>query len=260
MSYVDTIRDSNEALLSQAQSAVDSASRNCPGLIRPALQQFVDHQAYGLGRLVPDGWVDEAADILIEGVQYVLDYCVQVIQAHRILNEYLGSPETLRAAADLLGDLASRAEAIQIDKSTLPGWMSWDDLPASNAYSGGIDAQLEPLSRVSTTASSIGSALDQHANDIENYYLQLAAIIVGAVTTILGVVGAILGIIAAVPTGGVSLAGSIVGLVAAVVGLVSMGIGIVQMFTAATQGTQSKLDSLPATITTWEAPPFAIVQ
>lgn len=260
MSYVDSIRETNDTLLRTAQDAVDAASRNCPGLIRPAVQDWVDRQAFGLGSLVPDGWVDEAVDVIIVIVQAALDQCSDVIQLHREANAYLGSPDRLRAVADKLGDLGAKADAVQINKSELAGWAAWDDPPASNTYGAATDDQADPLARVSETASSIAEAIDQHANDIENYYLQLAAIVVGAVVTILGVVAAILGVIAAIPTGGVTLAGSIVGIVAAVLGLVTMVIGIVTMVISATQGTASKLDSLPSQITEWKAPPFAIVQ
>lgn len=260
MSYVDTIRDTNESLLRTAQASVDTASVTCPGLIRPALQDWVDRQANGLGVLVPDGWVDEAADVIITIVQTVLNRCSDVIEAHRLANAFLGSPDRLREVADALGDLAARADAVQINKSDLAGWAAWDDPPASNVYGAATDDQRDPLSRISVAAGSIAGAIDQHANDIENYYLQLAMTVAGAVVTILGVVSAIIGLIAAIPTAGASLAASVVGLIAAVVGLIPMVIGIIQMSIAATQGTASKLDALPSQITEWKAPVFAIVQ
>lgn len=260
MSYVDSIRETNETLLRTAQDAVDAASRECPGLIRPAIQDWVDRQAWGLGSLVPDGWVDEAVDVVIAIVQAALNQCSDIIELHRQANAYLGSPDRLRAVADTLNDLGGKADAIQLNKGDLAGWASWDDPPASRTYDGAIDDQVEPLSRVSAKAGEIAGAIDQHANDIENYYLQLAAIVVGAVVTILGVVAAILGVIAAIPTGGVTLAGSIVGIVAAVLGLATMVIGIVTMVISATQGTSAKLDALQAEITEWKAPNFAIVR
>jgi hypothetical protein len=260
VNYVDLIRQSNDQHLNNAISVIDACATSAPPLIRSGLQQWVDRQAMGLGVLVPNGWVDEAADVMIQAMNAVLDYCRDGITLLRQANEYLGSPDTLRAAADALGALASNADGIQIDKSRLAGWLSWDDPPANRLYEGGIDAQDEPLNRVSTTANSIAGALDQHANDIENFYLQLAAIVVGATLTYLGVVSAILGIVGALPTGGISLAASIVGLISALIGIVSTAIGVVQMIVTATQGTAGKLDALPSSITTWEVPPFAIVQ
>lgn len=260
MSYVDTIRDTNDALLLQADQAVDDVKASAPDDIRAGIQEWVDRQAFGLGQLVPNGLVDEGADIVIDVVMFILEQCEQAIAELREANGYLGSPETLRAMADKLGEIGTAAEGITIDKSRLAGWMSWDDPPASRSYDGSIDTQADSLARVTAAASSIGGALDQHANDIENYYLQLAAIVIGGLMTILGVVAAILGLIGALPTGGVSLAASIIGVVTAVGGLITAAIGIIQMFVQSTQGTAGKLDSLPDTITEWTVPAFAIVR
>ncbi|MCR2794351.1 hypothetical protein NQ156_14880 [Microbacterium sp. zg.Y625] len=259
MSYVDDIRERNESQLDRAIEAIDGAASAAPPLVRQGLQQWVDRQGFGLGVLVPDGWVDEAADYVIAAVDEVLDYCRDSVGLMREANRYLGSPDTLRAVASALGELAAKADGIQITKSTMPGLVSWDDPPASNTYSFAIDDQEEPLNRVSSTASAIAGAIDQHANDIENYYMQLATAIIGAVVTIIGVVSAILGIVGALPTGGLSLVGSILGAVTAVLGIATTVIGIVQMVLASTQGTRAKLDGLPGEITEWEVPGFAQV-
>ncbi|MDL5352874.1 hypothetical protein [Microbacterium sp. zg-YB36] len=260
MSYVDDIRENNEDQLDTAVKAIDGAAVAAPPLIRKGLQEWVDRQAFGLGSLVPNGWVDEAADIVVAAVDEVLDYCRESVAILREANRYLGSPDTLRAVADRLNELASKADEIQITKSTMPGLLSWVDPPASQTYGFAVDDQAKPLGRVSSTATTIAGAIDQHADDIENYYLQLAAVIVGAVLTMLGVVAAILGLVGALPTAGVSLAVSVVGLISAVAGIATSAIAIVQLFQSSTQANRGKLDALPNTITEWEAPGFALVQ
>jgi len=259
VSYVDDIRERNDDQLDRAIEAIDAAASIAPPLVREGLQQFVDRQGWGLGRLVPDGWVDEAADYVIAAIDEVFDYCRDTVETMREANRYLGSPDSLRAVSASLGELAAKADGIQIMKSTMPGLLSWDDPPASNTYAFAIDDQEEPLNRVSSTASTIAGAIDQHADDIENYYLQLATTIIGAVVTIIGVVSAVLGIVGALPTGGLSLVASIVGAVSAVAGIVTTVIGIVQMVLASTQGTRGKLDALPGEITQWKVPGFVLV-
>jgi hypothetical protein len=260
MSYVDDIRSTNDTLLSQADEAVDDIKASAPDAIRDGVQKWVDNQAFGLGKLVPDGLVDEGADIVIDVVMTILDQCDEAITALRAGNQYLGSPESLRAAAEALGELGTKADTIKIDSSRLTGLLSWDDPPASRVYNESIESQSQSLARIAQTASSIGDALDTHADDIENYYIQLALIVAGAVVTILGVVAAVLGLIGALPTGGVSLAASIIGLITAVIGIGTALLGIIQMVMAANQGTASKLDSLPSSITEWTVPAFAMVR
>lgn len=260
MSYVDDIRERNEDQLDRAIDAINGAASVAPPLVRQGLQQWVDRQAFGLGVLVPNGWVDEAAGYVIAAVDEVLDYCRDSVALMREANRYLGSPDSLRTVAGALEALAAKADGIQITKSTMPGLVSWDDPPASNTYAFAIDDQEEPLNRVASTATAIAGAIDQHANDIEDYYLQLATAIIGAVVTIIGVVSAVLGIVGALPTGGVSLVGSILGVITAVAGVVTTVIGIVQMVIASTRGTQDKLGGLPGEITEWKKPGFVQIR
>jgi len=260
VSYVDVIRGNNDTQLLRADEAIGGVAVVAPPLIRAGLQQWVDRQALGLGMLVPNGWVDEAADYMVAVVRELLDYCRDSVSVLREANSYLGSPDSLRAVADTLAELASKADEIQFIKAGMPGLLSWSDPPASEVYQHTVDDLAEPLGRVSSTATTIAGAIDQHADDIENYYLQLAGVIIGAVLTILGIAAAILGVIGALPTGGVSLAASIVGLVSAVAGIATGAIAGVQLFQTVAQGTRGKLDALNAEITEWGVHPFAQIQ
>jgi hypothetical protein len=260
MSYVDTIRDTNETILVTIDDALTQASKILPPLIRWGVQEWVDRQAFGAGALIPDGWVDEAADVIIDGAMKLIDYGHEVVAVYRIANRYLGSPDALRALADAIKAVGDKSEEIQISRSLLTGLMSWDDPPQSNVYSESVSEQSEPVGRITTAASSFASAIDTHANDIENYYLDLATFVGGALTTVTGVITAAIGLAGAIPTAGVSLALSIIGLIEALVGVVMTIVGAVKLVVTTLQGSAAKIDLLRENIPTWKAPGFAIVQ
>lgn len=260
MSYVDSIREVNETLLNTAQKAVDAAAHICPGLIRPAIQEWADRQGFGLGSLIPDGWVDKAADVVIAAVKSALDRCTELVELLNMANNYLGSPDRLRAVADKLNDLGGKAEAIELKLDVLEGWASWHDLPTSKLYEAAITDQATEISKVPKWVGEIAKGIDQHANDIENYYLELAQVSLGGVQAVLGVVTAVLGLAAAIPTGGLSLAATIVGVVSSLMGVAQALIGVVQMAVSNSQNVAAKLDSLQLDLEDWDVPRFAIVQ
>lgn len=260
MSYVDTMRETNEDVLDTAVDVVDAAAAVVPGMVRKGLQEYVDQQAFGLGRMVPDGWVDEAADAVIWAANEVFEECREALEQLRDVNRYLGSPEALRQVAEELGKVAQKAENIQITKSLMPGLMSWDDPPASRAYDLATDDQKDPLSRVTSTANDIASTIKQHADDIESYYVSLGLLIASAVGTIGGAVTAVLGACSSIATGPAGVAVAIIGIVVAVAGIAGLIISLLQLQQTSTQSTRSKLDGLPGKITEWKKPGFVQVQ
>lgn len=263
MSYVDQLREQITSLLDDAEQKVRDADKTAPPQIREAVQYAVDHAGYGLGRLVPDSWVDEVCDILISSVHDTLDDCLKRIAVLREAAAYLGSPDLMRSMGDTFGDIGTAAENLQISKDDLAGYMSWDDLPASRQYEVSIEDQITALARVSPAVSSIKGVLRTHADDIENYYLALLQLVVSSVGAILGVVAAILSLVAGaitIETGVgpvLGIIGAALSLVVSLVSLVSAGIAAVQLLVQQAQGSANKLDALSTQMVEWKVPSFA---
>lgn len=266
MSYVDTTRSIIRTQLDSIEQRVRAAKAAAPSAIRSAVQEWVDRQAGGLGVLVPDGLVDEVADILISAAIDALDESLATIAALRIANEMLGSPDKMRAMADSLGDIAGASDNLQIRKDQLPGLLAWDDGTPSRTYEFSIDDQVRAISEIAGNVSSVGGVLRTHADDIESYYLNLAGVVVGAIAAIGGLIAAILSLVAGALTAGTGI-GAVLGIIAgalslvlAAVGLGVAGISALQLFLAASQGNANKLNDLITAMPEWKAPSFAMVQ
>lgn len=266
MSYVDLTRQVIAGQLDGAEARVKDAIRVAPATIRRAVQEWVDRQAGGLGVLVPDGLVDEVADLIITAAIEALEHCLATILILRICNAYLGSPDRLRAMAASFGDISGSAENLQIKKDQLDGLMSWDHPPASRSYEYSIDDQVRAVGLIPEKLGGVAGVLRTHADDIESFYLNLAGLVGGTVLAIGGVVTAILSLVGAAlsaPTG----VGPVIGIISAalsaviaVAGVGMAGISALQLFLSAMQGSANKLDALLTSMPKWEAPRFAIVQ
>jgi hypothetical protein len=266
VSYVDTIRNGIQDKLEDAEGQVQDAKKEAPGRIHDAVNEWVDKQAWGLGALVPDGLVDEVADLITGAALDALDECLETIATLQEANEMLGSPDRLRAMAESLGDVASASENLQIHKDDLDGWLSWDDGAPSKMYDAAIDSQVTALAHIAPKISGVAGVLKTHADDIESYYLDLAGVVGGAVVAIIGVVGAVLSLVVGALTSETGIGavlgiiGAALGLVTAVAGVGLAGISAIQLFLASTQGTAGKLDDLLTSMPEWKKPRFAIVQ
>ncbi|MDU0366961.1 hypothetical protein AB0O16_04060 [Microbacterium sp. NPDC089180] len=266
MSYVDLTRQVIAGQLDDAEAKVRGAISSAPASIRRAVQKWVDEQAHGLGVLVPDGLVDQVADIIISVALDALEQCLDTIAVLRVCNAYLGSPDRLRNMASTIGDISGSAENLQIKKDQLDGLMSWDDGKASKVYEYGIDDQVRALGVLPGKLGGVAGVLRTQADDIESFYLNLAGLVGGTVLAIGGVVTAILSLIGGAlssPTGVgavVGLIGAALSAVLALAGVGMAGISALQLFLSAMQGTSNKLDDLLSSMPAWDPPRFAIVQ
>lgn len=268
MSYVDFIRESIRGKLDESEQLVNDTIAVAPSRIRQAVHAVVDAYGHGAGKLIPDYVVDLIADAIIAAALESLNSCLDRIAVMREANEYLGSPDTLREMAEVFGAIGADASNMQINKDDLEGYMTWDAGRPSKEYENAIEAQITALAGIEPKMSGVKGVLRTHADDIENYYLELLALVGGAVMAIGGLVAAILSLVgaalSAVPTAG---AGAVVGIIAAalslvlaVVGLVVSGIAAVQLLVAANQGAANKLDALQIGTLVWEKPAFAQIQ
>lgn len=266
MSYVDTTRAIIRIQLNDIERRVREARAKAPAVLRAAVQEFVDRQAGGLGVLVPDGLVDELADIVISAALAALDQSLETIAALREANEMLGSPDKMRSMAGVLDGIASASDNLQIRKDQLPGLLAWDDGTPSRTYEFSIDDQVRAVSEIAGNVSSVSGVLRTHADDIESYYLNLAGLVVGAVIAIGGLIAAILSFAGGALTAGTGIGavlgiiGGALSLVMSAAGVIATGISALQLFLAASQGSANKLNDLITAMPEWKAPSFAIVQ
>ncbi|MCI1018577.1 hypothetical protein HWD99_08085 [Microbacterium sp. C5A9] len=266
MSYVDVLREQIIIQLDEAEIRVRDAIRVAPGLIRRAVEAAANHYLGTVAVLIPDAAIDWLADQITSAALAALQDCLVRIAVLREAAAYLGSPDELRAVAEKLGDIGGSATAMDINKDALDGLMSWDDGEPTRRYEVAVENQIDDLAKVAPAMSSLKDVLRTHADDIETYYLELLALVTGAVAAILGVVAAILSLIAGALTFETGV-GPVIGIIAAalslvtaMLGVVVSGIAAVQLFVSSTQGTSNKLDALQIDMLEWRKPSFAQIE
>lgn len=265
-SYVDQMRAEIRRLLDESEQRVLETKRVAPGIIRRTIRVLFEQHTGLIAHVVPDWWIERAADIVVEYALEALDACLDTIRVLRVANEFLGSPDRMRAMGDTFQTVADTAENLWISKGDLQGWVTWDAGAPTKRYEAAIEDQSKALAVIAPKAAELKEVLRTHADDIESYYVNLLGVVVGSVAAIGGVIAAILSLIAAAVTVETGI-GPVLGIIAAalslvlaIVGVGVAGISAVQLFLANAQGTANKLDTLTQNIPKWEIPPFAIVQ
>lgn len=265
-SYVDILRDQIVTQLDMAETRVENAIQVAPGLIRRAVEAAANHYFGTIAVLIPDPVVDWVAEQITDAALAALRDCLVRIAVLREAAAYLGSPDELRAVAETLGTIGGASAAIDVNKDDLDGLMSWDDGEPTRRYEVAVENQQRDLGQVAPALDGLKDVLRTHADDIENYYLALLALVVGAVSAILGVVGAILSVIAGALTFETGV-GPVLGIIAAclslvtaMIGVVVSGIGAVQLFVQSTQATANKLDAVQIDALEWDQPSFAQIE
>ncbi|KYJ96822.1 hypothetical protein M4D51_08365 [Microbacterium sp. p3-SID338] len=265
-SYVDALRRQIISQLDEAERSVRDTIRIAPGLIRSAVEASMNARLGTVAIPIPGPVIDWMVRRITDAALAALDDCLARIAVLREAAGYLGSPDELRAVASEIDGIGDAAVQLDINKDKLDGYMTWDDGEPTKRYGIAIENQIVDLARVEPAASALKDVLRTHADDIENYYLELAAFVGGAVIAIMGVVSAILSLAAAVLTSP-SGVGAVLGIIAAALslvtamfGAVASTIGAVQLFVSATQNTSNKLDSLQLDLIEWRKPSFAQIE
>jgi hypothetical protein len=197
--------------------------------------------------LVPP-WIDWQVDLVINRMKEVAQWGRPIVTGLEIVVHNAGSPDNLRAAADVLdskigepADALSKTVTLGKFNSTLSE--NWDDGSASERYAHAIDGRDIAVKDIKMHASSIGQGLRDLADAIESFYLGLAQAIAGLVAALLSLIVAA----ATVAT----VVGLVVGILAALASLVAAIIGIVQFIVAMTQSMDKVQLSLSTTIPEW---------
>lgn len=251
MSYVDDLRIQILASCDQADDALDDIDRTGPGIIRAFVTVWL--RPYP----VPPVAVAAVAATYILLLDQIVRYARAAVAAIRVGAMVLGSPDNLRATADLLGDKVGTESANLGAVTTLASLeavseSNWDDGLASETYHNSVDGRAGAVLRINDLVSPLVDALRDLANGIERYYVELLTLTISLVALIGGIIGAI---VSAIPTWG---AGAVVGLIFAFVGLVgSLGSGI-SMFLNLSQNVNDSLSKMLAGSVPWPTSQFAI--
>jgi hypothetical protein len=231
MGYVEAIKAFEHGRLADAEQTVRTLRAGCDPVIRQLVDVYLD-------TFPPfpfkDRAGDEIAEQVIEVVQGVCDQVIESIEALDELVDWIGGPEALRAAAAALETQVNAPTAqlsLDIDGAALPALASWVDLPASETYRDVRGAQVDELNRLPQLITSLRSVLRGMADAIEQFYIELAVAITGAVVAVGSLVLAVLeaaGVIT-IPLAVVSIVTAIIGAVAAAAGVVGLVVTTMQV-------------------------------
>lgn len=264
MSYVDDLRETMLDQLDEAEECVRQAMRVAPDLIRVAVEVFINTRLGTVAPAIPDVLIDWLVEQLTTMVLAVLEQCLEYIDVLREMTQFLGSPDELRSAAAALDGIGDAVAHLKISADDLEGYMTWDDLPASRAYEVAISEQPDNLARVESAMTVFEDVLRTHADDIENYYVQLTLLCEGATAAIFGVVGAIFSLVAAVAASGpaaiAGVWGAVISFLITLGGVATAAISTMQILITSTQSTENKINAVDFTVIRWEGPRFAQIQ
>lgn len=262
MSYVDLLRETITVQLDLTEDCVRAAKSVAPGLVRYAVEAIIRNRVGPAAVVIPDDAFDWLADQVTVAVQAALDTCLEHIASLREMAQFLGSPDELRAAADVLEGIGDAATALEIRPMDLEGHLTWKD-GDSKRYDGEVYFQHENVERVPEAMVTFEDVLRTHADEIESYYLELSSLALGGAASIAGLVGTILGLIEAAAASGpgslIGIVGAAFSLVEAALGLVVSAISVLQILVKSTQDSASKIDALDFEVFVWEAG-FAQIQ
>lgn len=248
MSYVDALVGAMESRLNSAEDALDTLEQEGPDFIR----HLVDNYSPGPvpASMVP-GWVkDKIADLLITTLLEGIEYARKSIAFQRGMVRSFGSPDALRAAADVINSQVNKASgdlAIQVRAEALKGMnpANWGG-DAQYLYTQGFDGQNDAVGRVKEFGSGLEDVLRSMADAIESFYIELTIVVAGVVGAILGVVVAAL-TVATVVIAVLSIIAAVLAALAAIGGLIAMIVTLTQNNQNATAALETKLDPWPKT-------------
>lgn len=220
MSYVDLIREGIQGGFDRVEEGLAFVERVAP----PVVHAIVDTNLATI--LLPGPVKHEIAERILDVIGMAVDYLRKVLAFLRRMAEALGGPDALRAAADGLGsDVGDAVERIRpeiaVDRLRSADAAAWSG-DGADAYRRVIGVQGDAVGPIAGIVDALTGVLRAMADQIENYYLQLA----GSVTAL---VGGVAGLVAAIITacGVVTIPVAVIELIASVAALVGGIIGLV---------------------------------
>lgn len=245
MGYIEVYRKTINTGLDGAEKVVDAIATTGPTVIREIINSMPGFS------FVKD-W---AADQAISALEKLISFAREVINMFRELLEMLGSPEVLReAATQLREEVHNPAEEMQLALSNTKGLKAvttdqWDNPPANERYKDSFTSQSESMELVPKYSLELADALSDMADDIEEFYKELAKAVISAASAIVSAQTAI-----ATAVTGVGVPVAVAEVIAAILSAVSAIQSVMELIEIATQerGTTFQKISLE-----WAPPPFA---
>lgn len=251
MSYVDFLRESIEDSIRRVEQDLQWIEENAPRIAETLIDHAVDQQWW-----LPQWGKDELKERLTGDVaQFVttpltenarlIRTCLAQVRAGLA---YVGSPDTLRAAADRIDDgvvSSSQELAPTLVLGNIPSssTSNWSDDEASDGYVRKIDGRSEAVQTGSENAATVATGLRNSAKNIEDFLIALAELVAGLVGVVAGIVTAIVGAATVVLL--------IAGIVGAIAGVASLVAGIVKLISSTGQGVDEALRNLSPEIHPW---------
>ena len=250
MSYVDVLCDTMRDQLESADDTLDDLAVKAPGIAEvladlackpfPNTPQFIE---------------DRIATLLLEQIREAIDYSRNCTAAATKLVNSFGSPDALRAAADVLSGSVSVPSdnlSIAMDPAYLLG-MREDNWTGGGAegYSLAFAGQPGAVDVVSDYSEKLHDALRSLADGIEQFYIELGI----AVTTL---VSAIIALVVAIITAA-TMVGIPVAVGSAVVAQLSLNTSIMAllaMILTVTQTVGNAIDKINEDVVDWPTPPI----
>lgn len=254
-SYVDVLRVQIEDNLDRCDELLDWIDREAPPIIRTAVPIYL-MTIPPLGVPVPANNPLTAAWLAY--IAGATGRARQLVSVYRAAVSYVGSPDALRAARDVIGtsivtpahDLAARITPGNLD-STDPNL--WNDGLASSGYARKVIDRDDETRRVAELAAPLGQGLGDMADAIEAFYIELALAVAGAVSFLVGVVVAVIGLAVAVATAGAGVGVPVAGVISACVGIFTVIGSAIAMWVTLQQTMDGVIRSLTLPPTTWPA-------
>jgi hypothetical protein len=229
MSNVDVVRESIIGACEQAYQVLDSIESNAPALIRKAAELIVWRA--GIPPVLDEIAKDQIVKLFTAILDDFLGFARDAVGKIKLVTDFMGSPDSLRAASAALSAIGTDAETLarEVSPQTLLGtdpvnWSGW------NRYDAAIATQPDEVAIIATVTTTMSTALDEMANTIEDFYLSVAGVVLGSAGAAIGLGVAIAGI--AVCFTGV---GAPVGLPTAIAGGIAALIGIAAAILSAYQ-------------------------
>jgi hypothetical protein len=246
MSYVDDLVNAIEYELGEATVGLNGLHQHGPAIIRQLVNVTVDTFLP-----VPGAIKNRIADLLIADLLEMISYSRDSIKYMEKAAHMLGSPDALRAAAQMVEDSADKASidlAADVRPDSLKAMMDstkWDG-EASQLYEKSFLGQNDAVARIATYGAVVEDALGKLADAIEQFYGEL---VVGVGTLVAAILAAIGAVIAAATVAGIPFA---IGLaVGACVSAIASAVSLILMIMTIMQDVSGDIGKLHSSIEPW---------
>lgn len=250
MSYVDDLRETIQNTLQLIEDQVRWVEENAPTTAKWLVDEYVSHQPipHPLKDLLREKLTGQVAAAIASPIVDFARQTREGIAFVRKAQDFIGSPDALRAAADQIdGGVVKPGDKLaeKLVLSNIPSALNanWNDAAATQAYQFKIDGRDDAVRSGGKKASELADGLRASANAIEDFLIALTQ-------TVAGLAGAVAGLVVAIATVA-TIVVFVGGIIAAVAGVVTAITGIVGLISSTGQNVDEALRGLDPGIDAW---------